>query len=113
MPRSGFTSTHRGGAGAPLVLPHGFMDTWRIWEPALPRLEQRHDFLAVALPGHAGGPPLPRPVTAASIPDSIERAMDEAGFEAAHIAGNSLGGYTALQLGERGRALAVSALPPA
>ena len=30
--------------------------------------------------------------------------MDEAGFATAHIAGNSLGGYVALQLAARGRA---------
>jgi pimeloyl-ACP methyl ester carboxylesterase len=38
--------------------------------------------------------------------------MDEAGFETAHIAGNSLGGYLALQLAARGRARSVVALAP-
>ena len=45
--------------------------------------------------------------------DAVERAMDEAGFETAHIAGNSLGGYLALQLAARGRARTVVALAPA
>ena len=44
--------------------------------------------------------------------DAVERAMDEAGFETAHIAGNSLGGYIALQLAARGRARSVVALAP-
>jgi pimeloyl-ACP methyl ester carboxylesterase len=39
--------------------------------------------------------------------------MDDAGFETAHIAGNSLGGYVALQLAARGRADSVVALAPA
>ena len=39
--------------------------------------------------------------------------MDEAGFETAHIVGNSLGGYVALQLAARGRAESVVALAPA
>jgi pimeloyl-ACP methyl ester carboxylesterase len=39
--------------------------------------------------------------------------MDDAGFETAHIAGNSLGGYVALQLAARGRARTVTALAPA
>ena len=39
--------------------------------------------------------------------------MDDAGFETAHIAGNSLGGYMALQLAARGRARSVVALAPA
>ena len=39
--------------------------------------------------------------------------MDDAGFETAHIAGNSLGGHVALQLAARGRAESVVALAPA
>ncbi len=39
--------------------------------------------------------------------------MDEAGFETAHIVGNSLGGFLALKLAERGRARSVVALAPA
>ena len=103
-----FTAFHRGGAGPPLVCLHGFMDTWRTWELVLPALERRHDVLAPTLAGHAGGPPLD-----GEIADAVERAMDEAGFEIAHLAGNSLGGYVALQLAARGRARTVVALAPA
>ena len=46
----------------------------------------------------------------ALIADAVERAMDEAGFETAHIVGNSLGGFVALQLAARGRARSVVAL---
>jgi pimeloyl-ACP methyl ester carboxylesterase len=45
--------------------------------------------------------------------DAVERAMDEAGFESAHMVGNSLGGWVALQLAARGRAETVVALAPA
>jgi pimeloyl-ACP methyl ester carboxylesterase len=95
------------------VLLHGFTDTWRTWELVLPALERRHDVLAPTLAGHAGGPPLPPDPTGATLVDAVERAMDEAGFETAHIAGNSLGGYVALQLAARGRARSVVALAPA
>jgi pimeloyl-ACP methyl ester carboxylesterase len=44
---------------------------------------------------------------------AVERAMDAAGFEIAHLVGNSLGGYLALQLASRGRARKVMALAPA
>lgn len=96
-----------------MVCLHGFTDTWRTWELVLPALERRHDVLAPTLAGHAGGPPLEGPVTAGLIPDAVERAMDEAGFETAHLVGNSLGGYVALQLAARGRARSVVALAPA
>jgi pimeloyl-ACP methyl ester carboxylesterase len=110
---SAFTPSHRGGEGSPLVLLHGFMDTWRIWELTLPALERRHDVLALTLPGHAGGPPIEQPITNAVMADAVERAMDEAGFATAHIAGNSLGGYVALQLAARDRARTVTAFAPA
>ena len=39
--------------------------------------------------------------------------MDDARFETAHVRGNSLGGYLALRLAQRGRADSVVALAPA
>ena len=108
-----FTPSHRGGSGPPLVCLHGFTDTWRVWELVLPALERRHDVLAPTLAGHAGGPPIEGEVGDAVLADAVERAMDAAGFETAHIAGNSLGGYVALQLAARGRARTVVAFAPA
>src|SRR5687767_322227 len=97
------TPSHRGGSGTPLVCLHGFTDTWRTWELVLPELERHHDVLAPTLPGHAGGPPLGESTDSALV-DAVERAMDDAGLERAHVVGNSMGGYLALLLAERGRA---------
>ena len=109
---STFTPAHRGGSGTPLVCLHGFTDTWRTWELVLPALERHHDVLAPTLPGHAGAPPI-ADVSSGVLADAVERAMDDAGFGLAHIVGNSLGGYVALQLAARGRASSVVALAPA
>ncbi len=89
------------------------MDTWRTWELVLPMLERQHDVLAPTLAGHAGGPPLGADLSDTALADAVEQAMDEAGFARAHIVGNSLGGYVALQLAARGRADSVVALAPA
>ncbi|HZV75964.1 MAG TPA: alpha/beta fold hydrolase [Conexibacter sp.] len=110
---STFVPFHRGGSGPPLVCLHGFTDTWRTWELVLPALERRHDVLALTLAGHAGGPGIDGEIGEAAIADAVERAMDEAGFATAHVVGNSLGGYIALQLAARGRAQTVVALAPA
>ena len=111
---TGFTPAHRGGKGSPLLLIHGFMDTWRTWELVLPALERRHDVLAVTLAGHAGGPPLQsQEAGEAGLLDGLQAALDDAGWALAHVAGNSLGGYLALKLAERGRARTVTALAPA
>jgi pimeloyl-ACP methyl ester carboxylesterase len=111
--RSGFTPFHRGGDGTPMVCIHGFTDTWRTWELVLPALERHHDVLAPTLAGHAGGPPLRLDGGNDAIVDALEAAMDEAGFERAHLVGNSLGGYVAIRLAQRGRAITVVALAPA
>jgi pimeloyl-ACP methyl ester carboxylesterase len=110
---STFTPSHRGGSGPPLVCLHGFTDTWRTWELVLPELERHHDVLALTLLGHAGGPPIDGAVDDALLADAVESAMDDAGFDTAHIVGNSLGGHLALQLAARGRAKTVVALAPA
>ena len=110
---STFTPSHRGGAGPPLVCLHGFTDTWRTWELVLPTLERHHDVLAPTLLGHAGALPIVGDVSDAVLADAVEQAMDDAGFETAHVVGNSLGGYVALQLAARGRARSVVALAPA
>lgn len=66
-----------------------------------------------ALPGHLGGPPLPAEITDTTMVEAVERVLDEAGLETAHVVGNSLGGYVALQLAARGRARTVTAFAPA
>ena len=110
----GFSPSYRGGEGPSLVLLHGFTDTWRTWEPILGRLEERFEVLAPTLAGHAGGPDFPADgASDDAIVDAVEAALDAAGWEAPAIAGNSLGGFVALRLAERGRARSVVALAPA
>ncbi len=96
-----------------MVCLHGFMETWRTWELVLPALQCRHDVLALTLAGHAGGPAFDAATGQAGLVDAVERAMDEAGFQTAHLVGNSLGGFVALQLAARDRARTVVALSPA
>jgi pimeloyl-ACP methyl ester carboxylesterase len=110
---AGFSPSHRGGSGSPLVCLHGFTDTWRTWELVLPALERHRDVLAPTLGGHAGGPALGADPSDTALADAVERAMDEAGFETAHVVGNSLGGWLSLQLAAGGRAKTVVALAPA
>lgn len=84
-----------------------------MWELVRPRLERRHELLLPALPGHLGGPPLPAEITDTTMVEAVERVLDAAGHETAHVVGNSLGGYVALQLAARGRARTVTAFAPA
>jgi pimeloyl-ACP methyl ester carboxylesterase len=106
---------HRGGSGEPLVLVHGIGHTWRGFGPMLPLLEPRFDVLAMDLPGFGHSPPLNNghPPTPEVLADAVEGAMDAAGFNTAHVAGNSLGGWIALEVARRGRARSCTALSPA
>jgi pimeloyl-ACP methyl ester carboxylesterase len=98
----------------PLLLLHGLGGTWRVWLPVLAQLEAHHRVFAPTLPGHAGADVLPAgsAISLASIVDVLERQLDEREIDRAHIAGNSLGGWLALELARRGRALSVVALAP-
>jgi len=81
----------------------------------LPLLEERFDVLAVDLPGFGHSEPLPAsvPPTPEALADAVEDEMARAGFDRAHLAGNSLGGWVALELARRGRAETVTAISPA
>ena len=94
---------------------HGIGHTWRGWRPMLPELEQRFDVLAVDLPGfgHSAALPAGTDSTPEALADAVEREMLGAGFDSAHFAGNSLGGWISLELARRGRARTVTAISPA
>jgi len=103
----------RAGAGAPLVLIHGLGLSWRSWTPVLPLLTPGHDVLAIDLPGFGSAPALAgRTPTIAALADAVEAELDRLGVERPRIAGNSLGGWVALELARRGRASSVVAIGP-
>lgn len=99
----------------PIVLLHGATSSARIWQPLLPNLTSRHRVVVPTLAGHRGGPSIPNGggTTLERIVDDMCRQLDEAGIPTAHLVGNSLGGWVALELARRGRANSVLALSPA
>ena len=111
---SAIADHHRGGEGPPLLLIHGFTASWPIWAPVIELLEGQFDIFAPTSPGHTGGPELAEGVSLPTgIADGLEAMLDEIGWERCHVAGFSLGGQLALEMGKRGRALDVTAICPA
>ncbi|HEU0019965.1 MAG TPA: alpha/beta fold hydrolase [Thermoleophilaceae bacterium] len=102
----------RSGAGDPLVLIHPLGGDRHVWDPVLPDLSDDHDCIAVDMPGFGDSPPLPEdvPATAAAIAASVVDTLDALGVATAHVAGISLGGWVALELGKTGRARSVTAI---
>ncbi|HEY5977454.1 MAG TPA: alpha/beta hydrolase [Solirubrobacterales bacterium] len=104
----------REGSGEPLLLLHGIISGERTWLRVIPHLSGEFDVIATTALGHNGGPsPTRRPATMADVFDAAEKQLDDLGIERAHLAGNSMGGWAALELARRGRALSVCAICPA
>jgi pimeloyl-ACP methyl ester carboxylesterase len=103
----------RGGRGEPLLLIHGATSSWKCWRDVIPLLTDHFDVFAPNLSGHAGLPRPSQPHTISDLADHLEAEMDIAGLKTAHVAGNSLGGWLAVELAGRGRARSVVAFSPA
>ena len=100
----------RRGSGEPLVLIHPLGAELVVWEPVMERLARERDVIAVDLPGFGRSPGLDRTPTPRMLADAVGGLMDDLGLSRAHVAGNSLGGWVALELAKAGRALSVTGL---
>lgn len=105
----------RSGAGEPLVLLHGIGLSGLSWMPVLPELATRFDVLAVDLPGFGDSPALPpdREPTPAHLAVSVAGLLDALGIERPHLAGNSIGGWVALELAHIRPTASLTLLSPA
>jgi pimeloyl-ACP methyl ester carboxylesterase len=105
----------RVGAGEPLLLVHGIGHRRAAWDPVVPLLAEEREVIALDLPGFGESPGLPDGMTY-DIQTTITNfgdLIDDLGIETPHIAGNSLGGAIALEVGGAGLARSVTALAPA
>lgn len=105
----------RTGTGEPLVLLHGLGHRRQGWDAVVPLLAGERDVITVDLPGHGESPPLEGPEVGdyPAMLEAVEKFLLGLGLERPHVAGNSLGGLLAIDLGARGRARSVTALSPA
>ncbi|RNL87571.1 alpha/beta fold hydrolase [Halostreptopolyspora alba] len=104
----------RKGAGTPVVLLHGLGHRRQAWKPVMKRLKRHHEVIALDLPGFgkSAEPATDERYDLHSLVDTVQRMCAELGVERPHVAGNSLGGAIALELGARGAAASVTALSP-
>jgi pimeloyl-ACP methyl ester carboxylesterase len=106
---------HRTGTGEPLVLVHGVGSQWQVWRPLFEHLTPHRDVIAMDLPGFGDTPALrdgdaPTPTRLAQ---AVIGLLDDLGIERPAVAGNSLGGWVALEMARLGRARAVAGISPA
>ncbi|MGY1502499.1 alpha/beta fold hydrolase [Streptomyces sp. QTS52] len=114
-PRTVTLSYARVGAGEPLLLLHGIGHHRQAWDPVIDILATERDVIAVDLPGFGASPALPDGL-AHDLPTmtAVFAALCEAlELDRPHVAGNSLGGLLALELGREKRVRSVTTLSPA
>ena len=100
--------------GSALVLYGLTLSGDTAWQELIPLLSDHHQVYAPTALGHRGGPAVQRrPVTMAAMVAAAEHYLDQHGLGRPHLAGNSVGGYIAIELARRGRAASVCALSPA
>jgi pimeloyl-ACP methyl ester carboxylesterase len=105
----------RRGSGEPLVLIHALGADRHVWRPVLDLLAAERDVIAVDLPGFGDSPPLANgdAPTARTLAQVVARFARDLGIDRPHVAGNSLGGWVALELALAGDARTVAAIAPA
>jgi pimeloyl-ACP methyl ester carboxylesterase len=105
----------RRGSGEALVLLHGLGSHWPMWRPVLDRLAAEREVVSVSLPGFGRSAPLPEEVEPSpqALADAVAAFAGGLGLERPHVAGNSLGGWVALELAKSGRARSATGLSPA
>jgi pimeloyl-ACP methyl ester carboxylesterase len=112
MPQLAYRRT---GAGAPLVLLHPLGMSRRVWDPVVPALAEHFDVIAVDLPGSGDSAPLPAGVepSPANVAAAVAGLLDDLGLARPHLAGNSLGGWVALELAQLRPVASLALLSPA
>ncbi len=103
----------RVGHGPTLVLLHPMGADHRVWNPVIDRLRDRRELLAVDLPGFGASPPLEGKPTPKALARAVAELLRSLGLERPHVAGNSLGGWVALELAVSGAVSSVTAIAPA
>jgi pimeloyl-ACP methyl ester carboxylesterase len=104
----------RRGSGEVLLLIHCIGLDRRLWDPLVPWLAGQHELLIIDLPGHGESPAPPDdvPPTPIGYAAILSDWLTGLGLDAVHVAGYSVGGWTALELAKRERARSVTALAP-
>ena len=104
------------GAGEPLILIHGMGSGSSAWRLVMPALQNKFRVITFDLPGHGKSPfDAEQAMDPQSLAQLITQQMDDLGILKAHFAGNSLGGWIALEIAAiyPERTLSVTGLAPA
>ncbi|MBP8959297.1 MAG: alpha/beta hydrolase [Bacteroidales bacterium] len=89
------------GAGIPIVLIHGYLETGEIWEDFGSKLANDFRVLTIDLPGHGDSEMLGTTHSMELMADVVNSLIKETALEKAFVVGHSMGGYVTLALLEK------------
>ncbi|MFD8685033.1 alpha/beta fold hydrolase, partial [Streptomyces sp. NPDC059641] len=114
-PRTVTLSYARVGDGEPLLLLHGIGHHRQAWDPVIHLLAGERDVVSVDLPGFGASPALPDGLRhdLPTMNAALGALCETLEIDRPHVAGNSLGGLLALEMGREKLARSVTALSPA
>ncbi|MET7740442.1 alpha/beta fold hydrolase [Streptomyces sp. NPDC005385] len=114
-PRTVTLSYARVGTGEPLLLLHGIGHHRQAWDPVIPLIAGERDVITVDLPGFGASPALPDGLThdLSTVVPVLGALCEALEIERPHVAGNSLGGLLALELGREKLVRSVTTFSPA
>lgn len=87
-----------GGTGEPVVLLHGFTETWAIWRKVMPLLTRDYRVIAPDLRGFGDSERTSSGYDKKTLAEDIAALLDKLEVRSAHIVGHDFGGQVAYRL---------------
>jgi pimeloyl-ACP methyl ester carboxylesterase len=84
-----------GGHGDPVVLIHGFPETWYTWRGVMPALAEEHTVIAVDLRGAGASSIAESGYDKETMAEDVYRLIHKLGFEKVSVVGHDLGAWVA------------------
>lgn len=94
-------SYYKTGQGFPIVLLHGFAETFEIWNNLIPTLSEKYQLIIPHIPGCATADNFEEPFTMERIAQFVFDILEEEKIEKTILFGHSMGGYASMAFAEK------------
>ncbi|MBD3887706.1 alpha/beta hydrolase [Phormidium tenue FACHB-886] len=85
-----------GGQGAPILLWHGFLETWYCWRKVMPTLAKRYTVIAPDMRGYGDSDKTQQGYDARTLADDFRQLIQQLGFSQVHLVAHDMGAPSAL-----------------
>jgi len=87
-----------GSDGTPIVLVHGFPESWWAFHKLIPLITPEHQVIAVDLPGFGDSGHEPRDYTSSFAAESLRQLVEHLDLGPVHLVGQDIGGVSTFRL---------------